>query len=105
MDGLRATIKKSKERPKNNDVSAPILHSVNLQLNPQFSPTGSSPEEMRKEKPSSGRKVKCFRKSTDMWEAALALAQACCEKFDEPVTNVEEIERNGNDALALLTQR
>jgi hypothetical protein len=40
-----------------------------------------------------------------MWEAALAYAQACCEKFKELVTGVEDIEKNGNDALALLIQR
>ena len=48
------------------------------------------------------------RKSTDHWEYALRLAQACFEKFNEPVTSLENIEKNlngkfvGNDALTFL---
>ena len=45
------------------------------------------------------------RKSTDNWESALRYAQACCEKFNEPVTSIEDIEKNGNDALTLLFHR
>jgi len=93
MDGLRATIEKSRDRAKNND----------------FSLIGSSPEEMRKGKPSSGLELtgkgrNGGRKSTDNWETALEFAQACCETFSEPVTSLEDIEKNGNDALTLLVQ-
>lgn len=91
MDGLCATLEKSRDRAKNND----------------FLLIGSSPEEMWKG--SSGREVTAKGrnggcKSTDNWEAALRFAQACCEKFSEPVTSLEDIETNGNDALTLLSQ-
>ncbi|KAF8238935.1 hypothetical protein L208DRAFT_1386758 [Tricholoma matsutake] len=95
MDGLCATLEKSRDRAKNND----------------FLLIGSLPEEMRKG--SSGRELPSKltakgrnggRKSTDNWEAALRFAQACCEKFSEPVTSLEDIEKNGNDALTLLSQ-
>jgi hypothetical protein len=45
------------------------------------------------------------RKSIDQWEAALALAESCCVKFEEPVASHQDIEDRANKALGLLTQR
>jgi hypothetical protein len=45
------------------------------------------------------------RKSTDQWETALGLAEACCAKFSETVTSVDDIEEKGNEALSILLRR
>ena len=45
------------------------------------------------------------RKSTDCWEIALQLAQECCDKFNESVETVDDIERNSTVALELLAKR
>ena len=49
----------------------------------------------------------CGRKqtSTDCWEVALQFAQECCDKFEELVETVEDIERNSTAALELLAKR
>ncbi|KAF8239885.1 hypothetical protein L208DRAFT_1560090, partial [Tricholoma matsutake] len=82
MDGLRASITKSKDRVKRNNVRNP---SAPLELTSEGKNTGG-------------------RKLTDWWEAALALAQSCRNKFEEPVASHQDIEDRANEALGLLTQ-
>jgi len=76
VDGLRASITQSKDRAK----------SIN-------------PSEL-----TSGGKDISNHKSTDQWEAALALAESCRFKFEEPVSSHQDIEDRANKALGLLTQ-
>jgi len=82
---------------------------------------GSSPEEQRKNNPSEQQVIhptprlislkfsvkwkNSVRKSIDQWETALGLAEACCDKFSETVTSVDDIEEKGNEALSLLLRR
>ena len=44
-------------------------------------------------------------KSTGHWEAALQLAQQCCDEFEEPVETIDDIESNSTAALELLAKR
>ena len=44
-------------------------------------------------------------KSTARWEVALQFAQECCDKFNESVKTVDDIERNSTVALELLAKR
>ena len=45
---------------KKNDISSSIVHFCLLKVNLEFPLIGSSPEEMRKGKPSSEPEVNCF---------------------------------------------
>ncbi|KAF8239902.1 hypothetical protein L208DRAFT_1235683 [Tricholoma matsutake] len=80
MDGLRASITKSKDRVKRNNVRNPSALS------------------------SEGKNTGGRKKSTDRWEAALALAESCRNKFEEPVASHQDIEDRANEALGFLTQ-
>ena len=45
------------------------------------------------------------RESTSKWEHALRLAKDCLDVFQRPFQNIEDIEKNGKEALELLAQR
>jgi hypothetical protein len=45
------------------------------------------------------------RESTDRWEHALNFAKESVEAFERPYQCIEDIEKNGKDALALLSKR
>jgi len=44
------------------------------------------------------------RQSTSKWEHALRLAKDCLDVFQRPFENIEDIEKNGKEALELLAQ-
>ena len=44
-------------------------------------------------------------KSKDKWELALKLALECVDKLNEKVINIEDMEKNCTEALAMLTNR
>lgn len=39
------------------------------------------------------------------WEDALRLAMDCLDVFQRPIENIEDIEKNGKEALELLAQK
>jgi hypothetical protein len=45
------------------------------------------------------------RESTSKWEHALRLAKDCLDVFQHSFENIEDIEKNGKEALELLAQR
>ncbi|KIM71992.1 hypothetical protein PILCRDRAFT_16541 [Piloderma croceum F 1598] len=76
MESLRANITMSKDRAKHNKPS---------ELTGEWKNTRG-------------------RKSTDQWESALALAEDCCAKFNEPPASLLDIEGKANEELSLLTK-
>lgn len=45
------------------------------------------------------------RESTSKWEHALRFAKDSLEVFQHPFENIEDMEKNGKEALQLLAQR
>ncbi|KIK08823.1 hypothetical protein K443DRAFT_671881 [Laccaria amethystina LaAM-08-1] len=85
MEGLAASVKKSRERP-----AAP--------------PTGSSPAQRMVRNHINDNTRSGPRKSTEQWEVALAFANQCLNKFLEPVRTIEDVERQSCEAIGLLTK-
>jgi hypothetical protein len=79
VDGLRAIVRRSKHRAERNDVSLSAVYRV--------------------------QNYSCGCKSPDQWEAALGLAEGCVGKFNEPVANLQDVEKRADGALELLTKR
>ncbi|KAF8816310.1 hypothetical protein BYT27DRAFT_7277196 [Phlegmacium glaucopus] len=95
IDGLnlKATMAKSIERKNRGDVlspgSAPLQHW-------QMQSQAPGPSQLYTHNGG--------QKSTDHWEVALQLAQQCCDKFNELVETIDDIERNSTAALELLAK-
>ncbi|KAF8816701.1 hypothetical protein BYT27DRAFT_6384297 [Phlegmacium glaucopus] len=96
VDGLHAIVIKSNNRAANDD----------------FSPEGSAPTDQlsgsknvpKASTSSSQARPGQRQKSTSVWESALKLAEECCAKFAEKPTTIQDMERNSNEALELLTK-